>query len=188
MIEIWKNIEWYNWQYKISNLWRVKRLEIKIIHLCWLKTLKEKILKQQNNWYIIISQLWYLHRLVAKAFIPNSNNYTVVRHLNDIKTDNRIENLARWTYWDNWKDAYKNWKIPYMLWKKWILCPNSKILWKNNKHSKKIWQYTKDLEFIKEWYWSWEIQRKLWYFASSITRCCLNWKRTAYWFMWKYID
>ena len=37
-----------------------------------------------------------IHILKAKAFIysPNPLGYNVVRHLNDIKTDNRLENLA----------------------------------------------------------------------------------------------
>lgn len=34
-----------------------------------------------------------LHKLIAKHFIPNPNNYSVVHHKNHIRTDNRIENL-----------------------------------------------------------------------------------------------
>lgn len=36
-------------------------------------------------------------RLVALAFIPNPNNLPVVMHLNNIRTDNRAENL-RWVH------------------------------------------------------------------------------------------
>lgn len=35
------------------------------------------------------------HVLVARQFIPNPNNYPCVDHLNNIKTDYRVENL-RW--------------------------------------------------------------------------------------------
>tara|TARA_R110000772_G_scaffold164943_1_gene276294 strand:- start:7 stop:492 length:486 start_codon:yes stop_codon:yes gene_type:complete len=36
------------------------------------------------------------HRILAILFIPNPNNYEMVDHINQIKHDNRIENL-RWT-------------------------------------------------------------------------------------------
>ena len=43
----------------------------------------------------------YVHRLVARCFIPNHNNYPVVRHLNDCPEDNDVENLAWGTQRDN---------------------------------------------------------------------------------------
>ncbi len=35
----------------------------------------------------------YIHRLVAQAFIPNPNNYPMINHMNEIKTDNYVNNL-----------------------------------------------------------------------------------------------
>ena len=49
-----------------------------------------------------------VHREMAKAFIPNPNNLPLVRHLNDDKLDNRLENLAWGTWSDNMADALRN--------------------------------------------------------------------------------
>ena len=51
-----------------------------------------------------------IHVLKAKAFIysPNPLGANMVRHLNDVKTDNRLENLAWGTLSDNVQDCIRN--------------------------------------------------------------------------------
>ena len=51
----------------------------------------------------------HMHRLVLEAFrgIPKEKGI-VGRHLNDVRTDNRLENLEWGTYSDNMNDAYRN--------------------------------------------------------------------------------
>lgn len=52
----------------------------------------------------------YLHRLVAMAYIPNPNNYPIVRHLDDIGTHNTVNNLRWGTQKDNVNDSIINGK------------------------------------------------------------------------------
>lgn len=50
----------------------------------------------------------HVHRILAQAFIPNPDNLPIVRHLNDVKTDNRLDNLAWGTVTDNEIDKVRN--------------------------------------------------------------------------------
>ncbi|HEX5018624.1 MAG TPA: NUMOD4 domain-containing protein [Actinomycetes bacterium] len=49
-----------------------------------------------------------IHRLVAEAFVPNPDSLPLVRHWNDVQTDNRADNLRWGTARDNSRDILRN--------------------------------------------------------------------------------
>lgn len=53
------------------------------------------------------SKRFRIHRLIAKTFIPNPNNFPEVNHINGNKKDNCINNLEWCTRKHNMKEAYK---------------------------------------------------------------------------------
>lgn len=48
-----------------------------------------------------------IHRLVAKAFIPNESNLPCINHINSVRSDNRLENLEWCNHSYNNKYAYE---------------------------------------------------------------------------------
>jgi len=184
MKEIWKDVFWYEWYYKISNTWKIKSLVV--INKYWVFK-KERILKPRihtNYLYVQLCKDWEhkeqaVHRLVAQGFlwldINNSNIH--VLHKDDNPNNNYINNLFLGDQLSNMQDMSKKGRSAHQ-WK----------LWKLNHNSKKIWRYNLDWELIDIWHWTWEVIRELNidYNRGNIIRCC-TWKaKTAYWFIWKY--
>lgn len=103
MIEIWKDIKGFEGHYQVSNLGRVKSLSRYMNHKSGgLSLLKERILKPATNrkgYKIVVLCLnckeykFTVHRLVAKTFIPNPNNYPMINHKDEDKTNNCVDNL-----------------------------------------------------------------------------------------------
>ena len=91
-MEIWKDIKEYEGLYKVSNEGNVKSLQNN----------KEKILKpaSDKDGYLHVNlckncehKNYLIHRLVAAAFIPNTNNLPQVNHKDEDKTNNNVSNL-----------------------------------------------------------------------------------------------
>lgn len=103
MEEEWKDIEGYEDIYKVSNLGRVKSLQREVYNTKSSKRLiKESIMsvRRESHQYDYVTlykgnrhKRAYIHRLVAKAFVLNPCNYPDVNHKNEVKRDNRSENL-----------------------------------------------------------------------------------------------
>ena len=90
-IEIWKDIDGFNGKYQVSNQGNVRTCDYygKGIKFDLTKTLTA-------DGYELVGlnkKLHYVHRLVAQAFIDNPNYLPQVNHKNEIKTDNRADNL-----------------------------------------------------------------------------------------------
>ena len=91
--EQWRDVEGYDGMYQVSDLGRVRSLKFG----------KERILKNHTlpSGYVQIGltkngrvKMKYIHRLVAQAFIPNSDETkTQINHINEVKSENRVSNL-----------------------------------------------------------------------------------------------
>ena len=109
MIEVFKDVPNYEGIYQVSNLGNVKSLKWK----------KEIIMKQGiSSRYLAvnlrkenISKIYRVHVLVAMTFLnykPNGKQDFVIDHKNEIKTDNRVENLQIISQRENIQKHHKN--------------------------------------------------------------------------------
>jgi hypothetical protein len=104
--EIWKSVVSHEGMYEVSDLVKVRRISTGRILKQWLDTAgrpQVSLFLGGKKTQILVSHL------VADAFLPaKCPTDQVVRHLNDIPTDNRPCNLARGTRADNANDAIRN--------------------------------------------------------------------------------
>lgn len=171
MEEIWKDIKNYEGLYQISNKGKVKSLERKVKGKNGsYNTVKEKILKPGKNkiGYMIVvlskdrkKKNYYLHRLVAEAFLNNPYNLQEINHLDEDKTNNNVNNLEWSTHIHNINFGTRT-----------------------ERTSKKIICIETGIEYQSIM----EIQRKFGFNKSSISACCRGKIKTAGKLHWKYVD
>lgn len=177
--EIWKDIKGYESLYKISNYGRIKSLsKYKSRNIKILKPHKSKDGRYDIKLYKNSKRKgFFVHRLVAEAFIPNSENKSEVNHINPVTKDlcdNRVCNLE-------WCTSREN-----SLWM--VKCGNmyQPSLGKFGKYhhaSKPIVQLDLDGEFIKKWENARQINRDLGIDFRYVSRCCNHKCKTAHGFI-----
>lgn len=105
---IWKPVVGWEGLYEVSSIGEIKRRD---------KKLKLEITKKGYLRVFLsnkkVKKRFFVHQLVAKAFVINKNNYSSVNHKNFIKSDNYYLNLEWMSISDNAKDAWAKGKVPY---------------------------------------------------------------------------
>ena len=177
MLEIWRTAvyddEIYEGLYKVSNFGR-------ILSLNYRNTGKPELMTpgKDTNGYSIVNlykngeyKTCLVHRLVAQTFLPNPDNLPQVNHIDENKKNNRVDNLE-------WKSPKGNCNHGTR---------NERIFEKttNGKCSKKVLQFSKSGEFIREWPSVMECSRNGYDFRN-VSACCLGKRKTAYGFKWEY--
>ena len=171
-MEIWKDIEDYENLYQISSLGRVKSLGND-------KTRKEKILKpaKDKDGYLYVGlskqgkiKYYKVHRLVAMAFIENPNNYPIINHKDEDKTNNAVENLEFCDAKYNLNYGTRN-----------IRVAESNI--NNPNRSKKVLC----VETGKIYPSTNEVYRQLGFFQQNISSACRGKYKQAYGYTWRYV-
>lgn len=174
MEEIWKNIEGYP-NYQISSIGRVKSLERNIVKgRGGLYKIEEKILKggKDGKGYLFVhlyknrkQKNYYIHRLVASAFLDNPNNLLEVNHKDEDKTNNQLTNLEWCT--SQYNNNYGT---------------------RNERIQKTILQFSLDCEFIRKWDSATQVRKEMGFIQGNISSCCKGRLKSAYGYKWGYAD
>ena len=162
--------------YQVSNFGRVKSF----------KGIKERILSPRVNggYHSVIlfnrkPKNYFIHRLVAKAFIPNPKNKYTINHKNGIKNDNRVENLEFMTRSENMRHAYRCLMI----------APPKGMLGRfgeDHNRSKAVIQMSKNGCIIKKYVSGLDAERKTGIYGENISKVCGGKRNSAGGYKWKF--
>lgn len=176
--EIWKEIKGYEGIYEISSYGNIRSIDRYIYYKNGRKQFYKGCLLSPvigKRGYVIANlnknnkgNKVPIHRLVAKAFIPNPNNLSEVNHKDEDKTNNKVENLE-------WCDRKYNMNYGTLL--------ERAVA---NK-SKGVCQYDLQGNLIKEWSSATEAGRNG-YSRSVISDCIRGKCKTHKGYVWRYKD
>lgn len=159
-----------NGLYQISNRGRVKSLARKRKGTTNTRDIMMKLCNKDgynivNLWKNKKKKTIKVHRLVAEAFIPNSDNKPYINHINAIRNDNTIQNLEWCTQKENILHAYKI----------------------GSRQTRRLQQYDLKNNLIKNWSSIKDASNELKISDTHICSCCKGKRKSAGGFIWKYI-
>lgn len=184
-MEIWKSIPSYEGFYEVSNLGRVRSLKHSTGHprnssIPFDRKGKIRKPRYDKNGYAIINlskngiiKTHKVHRLVAKAFIPNPNSFEQIDHINSKVYDNRVENLRWCTTQMNTKYREEKHTIGDRAKYK-VLCKETGDVF-NSSYDASFW-------LMKNGYTCKSTNYKT--ISKSIRSCCAGKYKTSYGFHW----
>lgn len=186
MEEIWKDIKGYNGVYQVSNLGNVRRIKLKEYNST--EYIIDRNIKptDNGNGYKIVGlskdnkrKNYYIHRLVAIAFIKNPNMYKEINHKDNQKSNNNVNNLE-------WCDRGYNVRYSYL--KGSHQAPKSMLGKKGKEHpiSVSVKQYDLNNNFIKEYESANIASEETGICYSSIKKCRAGKQKKAGNFIWTY--
>lgn len=200
MEEVWKDVVGYEGRYMVSNFGNVISL-----NYCNSKKTKPISFRYRgtNNLYPYVhltkngqAKNWYIHRLVAIAFIPNPNNYPVVNHIDENPANNHVDNLEWCTQKHNCNhgtrnkrisDKHKGVKLSEYHCRRMSEC---RIGIPQYHRRRKVNQYSMDMKLIKTWDCITDAAESIKGSSSHITECCKLLKRHRSYkgYIWRYAD
>lgn len=210
LLEEWKPIKEYEELYEVSSFGRIRSLD-KIIKTHnrfgnMNKKIKGKIIKEVINKktgysQIILSKeknkkMFLIHRLVLENFIPNPENKPQVNHIDGNKQNNNLNNLEWCTRSGNIKHSFKtglshsNFKTQSGKKHHFYGKHHNENAKKKMKlsHYKKVIQFDKNNNFIKEWNGIKEVEEVLKISNGNISECCKGNRKTAGGYIWRYAN
>lgn len=173
--EYWKPVLDYEGLYEVSNWGRVKSVKRLVKSPRGYRTVCERILKstKDSHGYLCVSlhkegkmKFVKIHRLVAEAFLDNTDNLPCVNHKDENPLNNVVSNLEWCTYKYNNNYGTARQRMA-------------------EKQSKSVLQYDLEGNFIKEWKSTKECGING-YNQGHVAACCRGERKTHKGFIWKY--